>query len=291
MKFLIFGGNGFLGNYLFQNLKNSFESHRISRIKNNGIYLKRFNEKNIIKVLLKIEPDIIINTIAMTDVDACEKKIVSARNSNIKTIKTITNSILKISTKNYSPFLIHISTDQVYSGKGPHKESNIKPINNYAKTKLIGEKVASKVKSCIIRTNFLGYSQKNKNFNSWIINNVFQNKKIFGYKNIFFSPVSVNTLLKIIIKISKKKIEGIFNIGSIGSISKGEYIYKLIKNLFPNYKNFYNSNYIPIKSKKRAIRPLDMTMNCDKIIKKHKIKLPITKNEINKIINNLRNEI
>ena len=52
-------------------------------------------------------------------------------------------------------FLIHISTDQLYSGEGPHIENKINPLNVYALTKRLGEIEASKVPSSILRTNFV----------------------------------------------------------------------------------------------------------------------------------------
>lgn len=291
MKYLIFGGNGFLGNYLFEYLQNKVIVFRISRRKNYGIYIKQFNNINISNVLKKLKPDVIINTIANTNVDDCEKNKLAANKSNVETISKITNSILKLSDKNYNPFLIHISTDQVYSGSGPHTEKKINPLNNYAKTKLKGEKIASKVKSCILRTNFLGYSKKYKNLNSWLIKTAIINNKIYGFKNIFFSPVSIETLSKIILRISRKKVSGTYNLGSEGKISKGKYIQKFTQALFPNYKKFEYTKYMYVKSKKKAIRPLDMTMSSKKLIKKLKIKLPKTNNEINKIIKSVKNEL
>ena len=70
-------------------------------------------------------------------------------------VKNIVNAV-KRSQLNKNPHLIQISTDQIYSGKGPHKESKIKLINHYARTKYNGEKEALKIKSTILRTNFIG---------------------------------------------------------------------------------------------------------------------------------------
>ena len=39
-----------------------------------------------------------------------------------------------------------------------------------------------------------------------------EEKKIYGYKNIYFSPVHTTTLVKLIEKVLKK-IEGIYNLG------------------------------------------------------------------------------
>ena len=285
MKFLIFGGNGFLGNHLYHFLKKKHHVKIVTRRRKNGIYFNFYNLKNLQKIISTETPDVIINSIALTNVDECEQKKKLAYDTNVKITKFISNTITSLKYK--KPFLIHISSDQVYSGLGPHTEKKPKPINYYSKTKLLSEKFVNLKIGCVLRTNFLGYSKKHNNLNSWIVNSVKKNLKICGFKNIYFSPLSLNTLFKIIIIISKKKIGGIYNLGSIGGISKGNYIKKFLSIKFKDYKNFKMINYHKKSSKEIiALRPLDMRLNCKKIIAKYKIKLPKTTFEVNKIIKN-----
>ncbi len=288
MKFLIFGGNGFLGTYLYSFLKKKYIVYRITRKKKIGIYLKDFNKKKISQLLVKFNPDIIINTIANTNLDKCEILRKATYNSNVSITKTIAESIKKNYTLSKKPFLIHISTDQVYSGKGPHKESKAKPINYYSKTKLFSEKFIKNIHGCVLRTNFLGKSNNHYNFNNWIASNAISNKKILGYNNILFSPISMITLAKKILFISKKKIKGTYNLGSIGGLSKGEYISNFLRKNYPKFKKFELINYNNSKNIKKAKRPLDMRLNCSKLMRTYKLKLPNTKFEVNKIINNFK---
>ena len=81
----------------------------------------------------------------------CEKKKEKAKKLNFKIPYNLSIWLKKNSKK----FLIHFSTDQVYSGKGPHKENKINLINQYAKTKKLGEDALLSTNSIIIRTNFL----------------------------------------------------------------------------------------------------------------------------------------
>ena len=74
-------------------------------------------------------------------------------------IKNIVNSLIETNLSE-KIFLLHLSTDQVYSGKGPHRENFTNPINNYGKTKLKGEGFVKKINGCILRTNFVGKSLK-----------------------------------------------------------------------------------------------------------------------------------
>ncbi len=285
MKFLIFGGNGFLGNHLYNFIKKKFYVKKVTRRRKNGIYLKNYNLKNLKNIISKETPDVIINSIALTNVDKCEVKKKLAFDTNVKITKLISNAIT--SSRYKKPFFIHISTDQVYSGLGPHNEKKPKPINYYSKTKLLSEKFVNLKNGCVLRTNFLGYSRNHSNLNGWIVNNVKKNLEICGFKNIYFSPLSLDTLSKIIIIISKKKIGGLYNLGSVGGISKGNYIKKFLKIKFKDYKHFKMTNYREKSNKKMiAFRPLDMRLNCKKIMTIYKIKLPKTTFEVNKIIKN-----
>ena len=114
-----------------------------------------------------VKPKIIINLIAETNVDLCEKKKKHCLKVNFEIVKNIVNSVIKLK---YNIFFLQISSDQVYSGKGPHDEKKIKPLNQYSLSKKYSEKWSSKINSCILRTNFFGFSKyKNKvTFTDWI---------------------------------------------------------------------------------------------------------------------------
>ena len=61
----------------------------------------------------------------------------------------------------------------------------------------------------------------------------------------------METLAKKIISISKKKINGTYNLGSKGGISKGNYISYFLKK-YPYYKKFELINYKNSKNKKKS---------------------------------------
>jgi len=84
-------------------------------------------------------------------VDLCEKKKKHCLKVNFEIVKNIVNSVIKLK---YNIFFLQISSDQVYSGKGPHDEKKIKPLNQYSLSKKYSEKWSSKINSCILRTNF-----------------------------------------------------------------------------------------------------------------------------------------
>ena len=282
MNVIILGASGFLGLHLYNFLKIKNTVLRCGRNRKNDIILKNINQKKISKILEKYKPDIVINLIALTNVDLCEKKIKESKKINSGIVKTISQSINKNKlTKKI--FLLHISTDQVYSGKGPHKESSIKPINTYAKTKLNGEKYVKKIKGCVIRTNFFGKPVNNikQGISDWIFHSLKKGKDISVFKNVQFSPLSVNTLCKYIEIIINKKVPGTYNVGSKNGFSKAKFAFNFAKKLNLNTKLLKIVDYK--KEQLIAKRPLDMRMNISLFEKKFKIKLKSLNSEINLI--------
>ena len=270
-KILVLGSSGFLGKYLCKYLKKkNLKVYEQGRKKNSQIKLDLLNKDKLKLVILKIKPDIIINLVAETNLEKCEKSLIYAKKMNIETIKNVVESINEIEN-NRKPFLIHFSTDNVYSGKGPHNEKRIKPLNNYGKTKYLGEKEASKVSSIVFRTNFIGKNKKS--LTNWIINSLKNKKKIDVYKNIFFSPLHLSTISKVVVKAIQSKFTGIFNLGSENSINKADYAFKICKKLKLNKKFLYAVNYT--NKTKHVKRPLDMSLNIKKL--KKKFKLPMFK--------------
>lgn len=159
--------------------------------------------------------------------------------------------------------------------------------NNYSYQKLKAEKIYTKNKSIIFRTNFFGRGiGSHKSFSDWLYNSFKSNKKFFLFKDIVFNPVRIDTLSNIIYNIIKKKKlnnNGIYNIGSKGKISKsnfGIFFAKILK--------IYNNkeiacNYSEILKVKRS---RNMIMNIRKFEKKFNIRLPSIKSEI---INEIKN--
>ena len=281
-KIIIYGSSGFLGGELVKYL----------RKKNYSLLIDNKNKKKILKTtknlfnfflkeISKKKPDVIINLVALTNVDKCEdnKKLAEKTNAyfSMDLVKAINSYPKKI-------HLIHISTDQVYNGKGSHKESSTKPINFYGLSKLRGEIFAQKTFSTILRTNFIGKGKNKKkiNLSDWIVNSVVQNKRIDVFKNILFSPLHTSTLVKLIEKVIKMRTKGIFNLSSKTKISKADFAIKLCKELKLSLKNInkVNYNYKNLLAK----RPLDMSLNVTKFEKYYNVRLPKVTNEIKKLV-------
>ena len=160
MKVLVIGSDGQLG-LEFQKISTNYDSLRwvFSTIKT--LNLLRLNTINTF--LNKINPSVIINCAAYTNVDKAETESKLANTINYKAVEIISRW-----TNDNNKKLVHISSDYVFDGlsKFPLSEtSKTKPVNEYGSSKLKGEQVCLKndSNSIIIRTSWL-YSSFGKNF-------------------------------------------------------------------------------------------------------------------------------
>lgn len=272
-KFLITGGNGFLGIY-WSNILNQ-QGHHVQQLINK----KKINQKNIKSYKVhknfsfdnffkKNSFDCIINTASLANVDLCEKKPKSAKKVHEKFVFNLVNS-----AKKYNIYLVHISTDHLFSGKkGLYKESDkTNPLNVYAKTKLESEKIILKnLKNfLIIRGNFFGWAPSYKqSFSDWIILSNLQKKKINVFDDVLFSPLYILNFIKICNILIDKRITGIFNVCSSDKISKYNFAKSIIK-IFELKKSFIKKSSILDSNLTR--RPLDMSLSFSKISKKLKL--------------------
>lgn len=245
-RLLLLGSTGQLGSQLNNILRNDYDLISISHsdLDFNNFYL-------IEDLILKKNPDIIINCMAMTDVDRCEENKKQAYNINGESIKHIVRP-LKIAES----YFINISTDYVFSGnKGNYNETDIaEPVNYYGLSKLIGDIYAlSYDNSLTVRTSgvFL-----NKGFPLFVYNKFKNNEKVYAIPG-FYSPISAVNLAIAIKKILPLNKTGILNIAGerTSRIALGERIAELF-NLSKNIEE----KAIEMKAK----RPYDSSLNLDK---------------------------
>ncbi len=277
MKILLLGSSGLLGKSLYLSLSKNFT------VNHNGLIKRKKDLSKIsnLKYLLNHKPDLIINCSGETNIDKCEKIKKNCYDKNVGFLRKL--FVLK-NKKKLSFKFIHFSTDQVYNNKNYFKNNEkckVKISNYYTKTKFLSEKIVIKNGGMVLRTNFFGKSKSNKDsFTDWIYYSFKNQKKIFLFDDVFFSPLRIFSICQYINLIIKKGIKsGIFNLGSKKGISK----YKFSKDFAKNTKIFSN-NFVIAKSKTffKVKRPNYMIMNCNKFEKSYKIKLPRLIEEIKK---------
>ena len=264
--YLILGSNGLLGNELKKILPKNKTICSARDYSNINIDL--VNLKNLEKVFKKYNFVNVINSAAITDLDECQKNKFLCNKINLKLVIKLNRLSKKFKFK-----LIHISTDQIYVNekKLKHKEKDkLGYFNNYAKAKFLCEKnLKDNSNKLIIRTNFTGFKKKlNSTFIGWLSENIKKNKKIKLFNDLYCSTIDVKTCALIIKKLILKNCKGTFNLGTRDSLTKKEFaVYfanKLKKRIYYEEISAKNSN---------VKRPLNLTLNVNKIEKTLNIKM------------------
>ncbi len=161
MKILITGSNGLLGQKLVYKLLDQPAVKIIATSKgDNRIFEKSgytyfpldIADRDAVRKLVADEkPDCIINTAAMTNVDACENDKPGCKALNIDAVANLVDA-----AKLLNAHFIHISTDFVFDGKnGPYREDDApNPLSYYAKSKVESENLLqhSELDWAILRT-------------------------------------------------------------------------------------------------------------------------------------------
>ena len=146
MKILITGANGLLGQKIIYGYKNESGVRLIATgrgpcriLDQEGFDYEEMDitdKKSVLEVVERIKPDVIINTAAMTDVDACETNHALCDKINVYAVATLSSICDKRCIH-----LIHVSTDFIFDGEdGPYdEEAQPNPLSYYGWSKVRSE--------------------------------------------------------------------------------------------------------------------------------------------------------
>lgn len=272
MKILITGSNGLLGQKLVYKLRNKSGLSCIATARGQNRLVEQSgytyhalditNEAEVKQVFGEVMPDVVINTAAMTNVDACETDRDQARLLNATSVKFQIDALQALQQQNpsYHPHFIHLSTDFIFDGTHGPLDENEKPnpLSYYAETKLEAEQLvmASSLDWAIART-VLVYGIVDKmsrsNIVLWVKSNLEQGKTINVVDDQFRTPTLAEDLADGCILMAEKRAKGIYNIS-------GKDFYSILElaNTVADYYGLDKSLIKPSKSadiKQPAKRP------------------------------------
>ena len=271
-KALIFGSNGLLGQSLIRRFAPEFD------IVGASIESDNYNEhiemiyqpidmavrSDMHEFLTDIQPDLIINAAAYTDVDKCEEEREKCWNANVRAVENIVESNL-----NKKTIIVHISTDYVFDGdNAPYREKDKpNPRGNYARSKMAAENIirAGHFEYLIIRTQVL-YGTGNRlrlNFVTWVIDQLKNNKKTRVVTDQIGNPTYNHDVSEGIYRLLKTNNFGIYHVSGSESISRYDFALKIAK-VFDLKKELIESSTTS-RLEQKAPRPANSTFVLDKL--------------------------
>jgi len=284
IKVLITGSNGQLGKTLKElslEISNEIDFTFATKLE-----LDITNKQEVKNFFSRTHYNYCINCAAYTNVEQAEKTPEAAFKVNTEAVLYLAETC-----KRYNTILIHISTDYVFDGKKnkPYTEEDFtNPINEYGKSKLLGEHYIKQTldKYFIIRTSWL-YSVHGKNFLKTIVNKLKKNEKIDISTSQRGTPTSCKDLSLFIVHFIKTghKGYGIYNFSALGEVTWYDFAIE-ISDHFPSYNK---SNISPVESfTSRASRPKYSVLNNSKSLSIYTIK-NIWRQSVNNTVKNLIN--
>ena len=228
-RILILGSNGQLGTALSE----LFDRDHIDYLGLDFPEIDLTKPKTYYNEINTFKPDILINCVAYTDVFKAEIDVGNAMNINGTCLKFLVD----ICNAN-NIYLVHISTDYVFSGEteSGYSEKDIPdPINIYGLTKLVGEKIIKMYSRnyVIVRTAALygGSKLKSTNIVKKLISLAKEDKSIKLVFDEINSPTFTLNLAEQIKIIITHRLKGIIHATSENScnwVEFGSYLYRLL---------------------------------------------------------------
>jgi len=245
MRVLITGSNGLLGQKLLHKLRvdktvellaTSSGQNRVTE-KNGYTYISLdVTDKNAVsEIIVEQNPDVVINTAAMTDVDLCEDKKLECDILNVDAVQYLADACANIEAH-----LIHISTDFIFDGEdGPYtEEDEPNPLSYYGLSKLKSEHLlqAHSVKWTILRTIIVfgvGENLSKGNIVLWAKEALEKGEPLNIIDDQFRAPTLSDDLADACILAANKKAYGIFNASGKDIMS----IYEIVERIAKHYGN------------------------------------------------------
>jgi len=227
-----------------------------------GIKTRRIDLESVdylVSALEAVQPQIVIHTAGFTSVEECEAKPDLAQHINVELAANVAQACAKLGLP-----LVHISTDHLFSGEASSVDEThpIAPRNVYGRTKAEAEfrVLEAHPQALVIRTNFYGWGPSyRRSFSDVVIEALRSGKELTLFKDVFYTPILIETATQAVHDLIKLKASGIFHVVGDERISKHEFGLKIAKEFSLDF-SLINPGFL-INQASLVQRPRDMSLS------------------------------
>jgi len=239
-RILVIGSNGLLGQKVAEQLvRGSAARITLASVEDvpvrdllstEYIRLDLTVRKDVREVVGTVNPDVIINCAAMTNVDACETERDMAWKINVSGVEHLVEA-----ARGKGATIVHVSSDYVFDGKsGPYTEDDRpEPLSYYGKSKLASENAlrTSGLPHFIARTMVLyGIAPGVKaNFALWLIKSLNAGQTVRIVDDQIGNPTLVDDLAFGLLRAVELGKSGVYNIAGRDIVTRFEFAVRLAK--------------------------------------------------------------
>lgn len=273
-KILITGANGLLGRKLVSLLSQQKDLSLVATAKGDCRFflpskivyrsLDITNADACKNLINEFQPDALIHTAAMTQVDVCEDEREAC---DIINIKGVSNLIKAIGNRN--THFVHLSTDFIYEGNEEEyfEDSKVNPLNYYGRSKWKSEKLFEKVSFpySILRTVLVyGVVQdlSRTNIVLWAKAALEKGEKINVVDDQYRCPTLAEDLAYACLQVIQEKATGVYHVSGKDFLSILDIVFE-IADYWGLDKSLINS-VSSVSLNQKARRPLKTNLNISK---------------------------
>ena len=225
------------------------------------------DEPRVRELLERVEPEWIIHTAAMTDVDGCETDRDAARRANLETVEVLVAACEQVTGGDCG--LIQLSTDYVFDGDaGPYgEEDSPRPISYYGELKLQSERVvlSSHIKGAVLRTLWLyGYRrQARPNLVTWPLAALGRGEQLRIANDQWGNPTFVDDVARALLAICEHNTTGVLHLGGSDLMSRYDLVLRLAE-----LSRISSGSVEPVSTRdlsQKAPRPLRSGLRSDRL--------------------------
>lgn len=210
-----------------------------------------------------IQPEIVIHTVGLTNVEQCEANPSLAYHVNVDLTEHVAKACALAEVT-----LVYVSTDHLFSGKVSFSEEDhrVEPQNEYGRTKAEAEKRVLAVCSdaLIIRTNFFGWGPSyRQSFSDKIITSLRGGKSLRLFTDVYYTPIVIESLVHAVHELLALRKSGDFHVVGDERLSKYQFGLKISKQ-FQLDENLLHPCHLA-ECQGLVQRPLDMSLSNKKV--------------------------
>lgn len=220
MRIGVIGANGQLGSDVCK----AFEENRDQVTRMNHADLEIADASSVLDCLGRIKPDLVVNTAAMHNVEACE-----AQPDLAFSVNGVGARNLALAAAESGFTLVHVSTDYVFDGakKEPYLETDAPlPLNVYANSKLSGEYFVRTIAPlhCVVRVSGLYginpcRAKGGRNFVTLMLKLARERDEVRVVDDEVLTPTYTWDIARQLVKLASSGASGLFHVSAQGSCS------------------------------------------------------------------------
>ena len=267
MRILVTGGSGLLGAEVcargIQEGHDIYAGFRSNPPADGKPTRLDLSKPDVGRVVRDVNPDLVIHTGGLADVDQCEEQPEFADRVN----GIASGDIAKVALS-LGAHLTYVSTDYIFDGAQGNYDENASPnpISQYGRSKMVGERLVAKTGSeyCIARTSLIyGWRRAWKlNYAASVVHALEGKREIKAANDLYSSPTLSTNLAEMLLELGTRRLTGIFHVSGATRTNRLEFANAIATQFSLNPAGIVRVNAQMLNLK--AIRPPDSSLNVSK---------------------------